>query len=74
MHARVGDVEARAEEPRRPLDPARVVRDLVPRALEWDAEVGDHRTPEPVGLVDRDAMELVVARASEGTGEAPDVR
>ena len=74
MDARVGDVEPGADEPRRPLDPARVVEHGVPVAGERNAEVGDDGAPEPVGLVDRHAVELFVAGATESACEPTDVR
>ena len=71
-----GDVEPRAHEPRRPLDPARVVEHGVPVVCERDPEVVDDGTPEAIGLFDRDPMKLVVPeqpseRASRATFAAP---
>ena len=41
---------------------------------ERDAEIVDDGTPEAIGLVDRDTVELVVGRAAERAREPTDVR
>jgi hypothetical protein len=64
MDAGVGDVEARAPEPRRPLDTARVVENLGPVG-EREVEVVADGTPEALGLADGDAVELGVVVAAE---------
>ena len=65
VDARVRDVEPRSDEPRRPLDAARVVEHGAPVPCERDLEVADNGSPEPIGLVDRDAMQLLVPRAAK---------
>ncbi len=73
VHAGIGDVEPCTEKPGRPLDSARFVEHLVPRASERDAEIVHDRAPEAVGLVDRDGVELLVRVAGERAREPGDV-
>ena len=74
VHARLCDVQPGADEPRRPLDPARVVEDVVPLGRERDPEVVDDRSPEAVGLVEREPVQLLVRLAAERAREPGDVR
>ena len=74
VHARLGDVQPRALEPGRPLDPARVVEDAVPGPGELELEVGGDGAPEAVGLLDRDTVEIRVALAAERLRQPGDVR
>ena len=74
MDARIRDVQLRALEPRRPFDAARVVEHLIPVARQRDPEVVHDGAPEPVGIVDRERVQLAVAGAAEGACEAGDVR
>ena len=74
VNARVGDIQAGAPEPRRPLDPLRLIENRVPTACERDPEIGNDSTPEPVRLVDRDAVQSVVVVAVEELRESAQVR
>ena len=74
MHAGLGDVQPGALEPGRPLDPARVVEDAVPRTGEIEVEVVRDGAPEATGLLDRHAVQCGVAVAAERTSEARHVR
>ena len=74
VHACVRDVQPRAHEPRRPFDSARGVEDVVPAPGERDPQVLDDCAPEPVGLLDRHAMQLGVAVALQHAREPGHVR
>ena len=65
VDAGAGDVQPAPFEPRRPLDPARVVEHAVPRSRELELEILRDRAPEALGLVDRDPVERVVVVAAE---------
>src|SRR5919197_6498937 len=73
MHARFGHVHACAFEPGRPLDPARLVADARPVGGKGDPKVVTYGSPEAVGLADRDAVQVVVARAAERSRQSLDV-
>jgi hypothetical protein len=73
VHAVPGDVDLAADEPGRPLGPAREVDDLVPGPEELEAEVLDHGGPEPLGLLLRAAHELPVVVEPVPAHEAHDV-
>src|SRR5207302_8382527 len=60
-----GDVDAAADEPARPLDPVRGLEDARPSPREDQPQVVDEGRPEALRLLDRDTVELVVARAAE---------
>src|SRR5581483_12204199 len=67
VDAVVRDRDAAAREPRRPLRPARVVEDALPRRRELEPHVLDRERPEPVRVGRRPAYELppaVDARAA----------
>ena len=74
VQARRRDVQPRSLEPGRPLDPARVVEHAVPRTRERELEISGDGAPEAVGLVDREPVQLRIARAAERAGEPGDVR
>ena len=65
VHACLGEVQAAPLEPRRPLDPARVVEHGVPRPRPVELEVGGNGAPEAVGVVDRDPVQCRVVLAAE---------
>src|SRR5207249_854091 len=69
MDAGASEVEPAADEPARPLDAARDVQNLVPRRRELELEILDDRGPEPLRLLDRDAVEVVEAPAAEAASE-----
>ena len=74
MDAVRGDVQPRADEPRRPLGPARDIDDALPRLRELEAEIVDQRGPEALRLLDRDAMQFVVVGTTQAPHQARDVR
>ncbi len=67
LDARVGQVEATAHEPPRPLGPRRLVEHLAVRLRERQREVLHDRVPEAVEIGDRRGVQLVV---STGDAEA----
>jgi hypothetical protein len=60
VYAVPGDVQPAADEPGRPLRATRDVHHLIPRLGELEADVLDHRGPEPPGLLLRPSHELPV--------------
>ena len=62
VHAVPGDVHLAADEPRRPLRPAREVDDRVPGPRELEAHVLDRRRPEPLGVLLRAARRAPSSR------------
>src|SRR5262249_14809767 len=74
VDATPGEVELPAYEPARPFGPAGGVDDLRPRFGELQAEVLDHRWPKALGLLDRDAVEVVVALDAEPARQPSQVR
>ena len=74
MQADPGRVQPAADEPRRPLRPARGVDDGVPGPGELDPEIRDDGGPEAVGLVDGDPVQLVVIGRAERAREPRHVR
>src|SRR5439155_25840913 len=69
-----GEVEPPADEPGRPLRPARQVTDLLPRLRELEAHVGDRLRPKPLGLLGREAHEFPVVLEAEPPREPHRVR
>src|SRR5207244_2555656 len=69
-----GEVELAADEPRRPLRPAREVANLLPRARELEPHVRDRLRPEPLRLLCGEANELPVVVESEPPREPHRVR
>ena len=74
VDARARDVESPADEPFRPFGAVRRVEHALPGLRELDAEVVDDRGPEPLRLVDRAAVQLVVIRTAEPARQARHVR
>ena len=74
VHAVARDRDFAADEPRRPLRPARVVEHLVPRLRELEPQVVDAERPEPVRVVLRAADELRVVRGARPAHEPRRVR
>ena len=72
-HARA-TLSRAADEPFRPFGAVRRVEHALPRLRELDAEVVDDRGPEPLRLVDRAAVQLVVIRTAEPAHQARHVR
>src|SRR5581483_12086380 len=74
VEAEAREVQLAADEPLRPLDPARGVADGVPGLRELEAEVLDHRRPEALRLLDRDRVQLRVASRAEPALQTRHVR
>ena len=65
MDAVPGEVELAPDEPPGPLDAPRVVDHVSPRLGELQPEILDQRGPEPIGLLDRDAVQIVITLDAE---------
>ena len=74
VHAVPGEVELPADEPGRPLRPAREIHDMVPRLRELQSHVVDRSGPEPFGVLGRAALQLAIGVEAEPPHQADDVR
>ena len=68
------EVQLPADEPRGPLGAAGRVHDAFPGLGELDPEVVDHLGPELLGLLDRDLVQIAVARDAEPAHQPGHVR
>jgi hypothetical protein len=74
VHAVPGEVELPADEPGRPLRPARKIHDAVPRLRELESHVVDRSRPEPLGIPRREALQLAIVVEAQPPHQAEDVR
>ena len=74
VNAVPGQVQLAPREPGRPLGTPGGVDHVLPRLGELDPQILDHRGPEPLRLLDRDAVELVVALDPQSARESRQVR
>ncbi len=68
------EVQPAADEPPRPGGPVGEIEHLRPGLGELEPEVGDHRRPETLGVLDRHAVQVAIAVAAEPAREPRDVR